>query len=493
MLIKITAIVMFLALGVLFYPQSSEALLEGANFELPIEKDTSKYAVTSDMSGTATNMPTLYWNQFATSRPLLGLLQAGFYLTVFLSLLSFGAGNVGAGKDLIIYLATFGLLTLPIPFPGTSGGPILVLFANASDAMTLNILNSLGFNKNNAKSFSNTFGAFQYANDKTLSDYKTQLSNFDTICYQPARARQAASPLVSGVPPALDYNFDPSAPTSDTPPTVAFATADFDTTTAPTITCADMKTKIAADMQAAYQGQLVGYAIDHNFPLETKDSLKNAVPSDPNVIFDYGMTQVTAAGPKTDFRNAKVTARYIQLFTQIRPMLIATGSMMLLVFDEYIFDIVVVIKSIAAAGMVLGVVYFSFFRKLEIPLTALGVWIMGNGLHVVANLGLQQIFRPAIASSTGSSIGNVGTGISNVAGLISGYILGTSSKFEDALIMMAFVGSVGSVLASILSWKGISAAVNFMGSGHLRLGGRSGNTDSGNPNKPDAARPRGGK
>ena len=61
-----------------------------------------------------------------------------------------------------------------------------------------------------------------------------------------------------------------------------------------------------------------------------------------------------------------------------------SGFFFVYIFNYYIFQLVTVIKIIAAIGMALGVLYFMFFRKVELPLAALGIWIFGNGWYILA-------------------------------------------------------------------------------------------------------------
>jgi len=125
------------------------------------------------------------------------------------------------------------------------------------------------------------------------------------------------------------------------------------------------------------------------------------------------------------------------------------GMTFLWIFDYYMFEIVSAIKTIAAIGILLGVLYYMFFQKLDLPMSALGLWVFGNGLYIVTGFVLAGIY------------GKIEGGLADGALGAAGWFLGFKSLTSSVLMTAAFMGVAGTSLAMYLSWKGINFAMNL--------------------------------
>jgi hypothetical protein len=124
----------------------------------------------------------------------------------------------------------------------------------------------------------------------------------------------------------------------------------------------------------------------------------------------------------------------------------STGIFFVYIFNYYIFQLVTVIKMVAAIGMALGVLYYMFFRKLELPLAALGIWVFGNGWYILAAIGMNQYWKTMLDTPSPSMLAQV--------------LLGTQGAVTNGLFAVGLVGLMGSILAGILSWKGIAMSMH---------------------------------
>ena len=79
-----------------------------------------------------------------------------------------------------------------------------------------------------------------------------------------------------------------------------------------------------------------------------------------------------------------------------------------------------------------------WFKKLYIPLAALGTWISANGFYVVAAIAMNQFYNKASWTITG----------------MGATLAGVQNAIEDAYFTVALMGTMSTVLAGLLSWKG---------------------------------------
>ena len=130
-------------------------------------------------------------------------------------------------------------------------------------------------------------------------------------------------------------------------------------------------------------------------------------------------------------------------------MMMEIGELFVFIFDYYIYNMVAVIKMFAAMGMAFGILYYMWFKRLDLPLSGLGVWLSANGLYVVAAIALDQFYKKA-----NYNFDQVG-----------GTIAGAKNSLQDALFTVALMGTMSVVLAGLLSWKGASFAMHHFARG----------------------------
>ena len=97
-----------------------------------------------------------------------------------------------------------------------------------------------------------------------------------------------------------------------------------------------------------------------------------------------------------------------------RLVMCLTGMFFVYIFNYYIFQLVTVLKMVAAIGMALAVLYYAFLRRVELPMAALGVWIFGNGWYILADIAMNQYYAKVQANSLSTQLAGVLLGAQGV-------------------------------------------------------------------------------
>jgi hypothetical protein len=375
------------------------------------------------------------------------LMKAGFFLVIFLTLIKIGFRTPGGLKDAGAYLLAIILLAGPI-FNGKS---LLLMAADASDSLTVSIVQQLGgLNYQFAGSAVASMMAQTTITNDVLHKWRNELWYFRRDCYNPYNAQQPAGTSRQD-PFAIDYG-DMSVD-----PLTVFWNVDF---TMSNVNCNDYKQNLGSSLQSDFSERLQQYQADlaaNGVTLSPQDQqlFNNLANVSPDELVNKGVYTYSNK-PEDDKQpglvdsivKAVATSRGWENLLMLFPRLAiaASGFFFVYIFNYYIFQLVTVIKIIAAIGMALGVLYYMFFRKIELPITALGIWVFANGWYILAATAMNQYWNTLSNVSMGSKIAQV--------------LLGAQGAVTDGLFAVGLIGVMGSLLAGILSWKGLSLSMH---------------------------------
>lgn len=450
------ALIIFAAFSILLLsvPLPSEAIwFGGQNFETPLENETI-------YKGTVNK-----YFHLVRSHALTGtLLKAGFFLALFIMIvkIGFGQGREGLG-EFLKYVFTILLLVAPI-FGGQS---LPILIANTSDRITYNIVADIG-----APAPKTAGGgvllhmAFDNAREKAIKEHSKELATFRENCYSPAvQAYQLANQDKKAPKPSDVGNLNYSNIIVD--PAMAFfdmlkedvLTTDYD--------CAQYKDYIAAKLKTRYDGIIDDHVKAAQANGTSLEKIEKPLSFVKNVtgdeILDEGTFSASAEAGKSWTQKIKDVwntftlqpgsgvLSLLMVFTKAAIMFL--GLSFLWFFDYHIYEVCTVIKTVAAMALVLGVLYYMFLKKLELPIGALGLWAFANGLYLIAGVTVKTFYYDKMTE----------VGLFSASAL--GYLLGFKTIVGDALVATAFAGMSATILAGYLSWTGAKVAMNFVAVG----------------------------
>jgi hypothetical protein len=425
----------------LIIPSSAEAgFLGGQDFSLPMEEGVNFNNIN-------------HYFSIATSHALTdSLLKAGFFVTLFLIIVRFGYGDTrNALFDLGAYFFIVMLLVAPI-FGGKS---LLIKLVDTSDYITQRVTQAIGgLEPRFAGGGAGALSAITFAKNEAYEKHREDLAKFKKYCYNPAAQKYAQENNEVRLNPSnnnLDYS-DPLPAEAYTLGAVGQAISDK--------TCADYKEDIQQSLYedyrntlSDYRGELISNGIDTS---KAEDIFNNASQVEASALFDNAVetARLKDAENKTIIGKIRNFLSSVDLrsLIMIGPRLVigAMGATFLWIFDLYIYNIVIVLKTFAAMGIAFGVLYYMFLRKLDTVIAAAGFWMFGNAFYIIAAFALNSFY----------------TNIQNtpLANFLIDFVLGTKCEVNDAFFMLALTGAIGPLLAGVLTWRGIKFTLAFMGS-----------------------------
>lgn len=422
----------------------------GQSFAIPVEGATQYGDLINKNFGTVT---AAIWGS--------NLMKAGFFLVLFFTIVKIGFRVGGSLQDAGAYLLTVLLLIAPL-FNGKS---LLLYSADVSDNLTVKICDGLGgLNWQFAGSAVASMMANRYLTDRVLDKYKNELYAFRTNCYNQYTAQLGAN---AQKPAAFSADYGQMATDGGSVSVIPTGADTLDMSSKP---CNQAKQDLADAMKAEFNGYLRDYTDDLNHNLganglnpSDQQFLNNLQNVGGDDLFNKGVDTYTTnpvnqnePGLWESIRRL-FTSQGMMSFLMLIPrlMIALAGIFWVYVFNYYIFQIVTVIKMVAAIGMALSILYFMFLRRLELPLAALGVWIYGNGWYIIAAIAMNQYYK-AVQASTSP---------------VTQLIFGSQGAVNNGLFAIGIIGLAASAFAVVLSWKGISIAMHHMPGVSVAAGG----------------------
>ncbi len=477
MLFKSLVVLIILALSLLTTPLPIEAIwFGGQNFETPLENETI-------YKGTINN----YFHLVRTHALTGTLLKAGFFLALFIMVIKIGFGMGREGlSEFLKYSFTLILLVAPI-FGGQS---LPILIANTSDRITYNIVVEIGAPAPKTAGGGLLLNmAFDNAREKAIKEHSKELVDFREKCYSPAvQAYQLANQEKKAPKPSDTGNLGYSNITVD--PDIAHYAMLKNDVLDTDYDCAAYKDYLAAKLKTRYDkiidahvnaAQANGTSLEK---IEKPLSFVRNVTGDE--ILDEGTFSASAEAGKSWWQKLKdvyntfslqpgsSVLSLLMVFTKAAIMFL--GFSFLWFFDYHIYEVCTVIKTVAAMGLVLGVLYYMFLRKLELPIGALGLWAFANGLYLIAGVTVKTFYYDKMTE----------VGLFSASAL--GYLLGFKTIVGDALVATAFAGMSATILAGYLSWTGAKVAMNFVSVGTSGISEPSGGSAPKSPSSSSSSR-----
>ncbi|MBE0428097.1 MAG: hypothetical protein IBX72_15850 [Nitrospirae bacterium] len=382
------------------------------------------------------------------------LLKAGFFVTLFLIIIRFGYGDT---RNALFDLGAYFFIVMLLVAPVFGGKSLLVKLIDTSDYLTQRITQAMGgLEPKYAGGGAGALSAITFAKNEAYETHRGDLAKFKEYCYDPAANKYAEENDKERLKPSdgrLDY--------SDPLPlgTIQKAISTVQPEVILRETCAEYKEEIQQGLYKTYLNTLSAYKkeLDNN-GIDTSranDIFDNASLVESSALFDDAVETARKKGAEGGSTIGKIINFFrgmdLRSLIMIVPRLVigAMGITFLWIFDFYIYNVVVVLKTFAAMGIAFGVLYFIFLRKLDTVIAAAGFWMLGNAYYIVAAFALNNFY----------------INISNtpLSSFLTNFVLGTKCELNDAFFMLALTGVVGPLLAGILTWKGIRFTLNFMG------------------------------
>ncbi|MFI5296230.1 MAG: hypothetical protein ACHQ0Y_14550 [Thermodesulfovibrionales bacterium] len=460
----------------------AHAFMDGQNFACPIESGAT---IGQQNLGQLINQDF----HIVTSSALGGsAFKAAFALAVFVMIVKFAFGKGQESfVEFVAYFLIAGALVAPVPGAGKS---ILLLGADMGDSIFQNIVQQIGGLDNRVPGGgAGALAAFNTSLQAAAKDQQANMNWFNKNCYGPVTqlAAQSGIQFTGPTDPALD-NFTATVSNQSVqsgynnlviePPTWAMKAFTPLTSTPGQISCSDLKKEITSNLGTAYSTTLQAYQTQLNLPagspagqLFSKYQLSNGSSGiTPDEVFKDAFAQSSArySMDQTDLMPSWLRRIVGNAPGEVgqggyswgdisrgfatspfRLVMMELGELFVFIFDYYIYNMVSVIKMFSAMGMAFGILYYMWFKRLDLPLGALGVWLSANGFYVVAAIALDQFYKKAdyTVYSTSLTIG------------------GAKNALQDALFTVALMGTMSTVLAGLLSWKGASFAMHHFARG----------------------------
>lgn len=394
------------------------------------------------------------------------LFKTGMAIALLMAIVQFGTGQVEKVRDFFLYFLVAGVLVFPLPGAGKS---VMLLLADAGDLLFQSIVLKMGgLDPGFAGGGVGTVSAFQSSLSEAIGQERNDLTQFNQQCFNPGAAQYASqnnnAPLTGPNDPNLQSYYSSTVISVDTMP------AFYNMGTNGMITCADLKAGITQQLAQQYTYSFGTYAqalTSNNRKLSPQSTqlMQQYASIPPDQLFANAQNQVATTSPNATTASGTPGsfADLISNFTQtgsldgqvgrsiltsyFRVILIFLGEFFMLIFDYYIYNIVAVIKLFSAMGMAFGILYYMFFRRLDLPLASLGAWMSANALYIVAAIAMNAFYKHAHydVASGGAAL------------------LGFKNSLSDALFSIAILGVMSTSLAALLSWKGVSLAIHTFG------------------------------
>ncbi|MBF0558850.1 MAG: hypothetical protein HQL08_08725 [Nitrospirae bacterium] len=426
-----------LILWFLALPAVSHAAFMGGQFALPIEGSLRfSSMINTDFSYVVGNPG------FNT------LLKIAFMFNLLWVMIRFGTGNHTVWKEFAVYMLTIILVSWPI----FSGKASVMLLADAADYFVGSVVTSLGgLNFKTAGSGVSLTLATWQAEQAADTYNKTAVADFKQNCYAVASAKYSEANKGATRPGPTDSVLS------------AYYSQYYmsDGTTLCSTAMSDIESSLGTTAQTHFNmtmAQMTQNGIDNSKIATSQNAISTAFTTSTAETDMFRRLVDNSPTPgqlenddqpwtMSNFAQGILSGRATAMALP-RAMIVLIGQTTLYIFEYYIANVVCIIKLFAGMGIAFGLIYYMFMQTLEPMTGALGIWIFGDALYIVA------------AVCTNNFYNQINTNMANVAGTV----VGIKSNFNDALFSIAFIGVMSTVLAGVLTFKGISGiSMHFMG------------------------------
>ena len=449
-----------------FLPHNSFAIFE-QSFSLPIEGG-SIYA----------KMVNSYFKEFVGNSLYQSLLKAGFLLMFFLAIFKFGFNFSAPWKGFLVYVMGFLLLVMPLPGTGKS---LPVVLLDSLDDLTSSIIIKLGHSPTFAGQGIMLTTMNEYAKNYAYAR-NAYWAGKDGLqyCYEKYKQKKMREGGEVKSVSAMTESDWAEAGNSNVPLQWEYIRVD----TGSYASCAKLYRSAVASLRDNYirgvdryieQAQKVGVPVnsaDGNRKTLSQyaDELKNSVQSSiiggnekANQLIEGAMSYAkqhpeaeAQSGRTVGLRdvvrgvwNSLTTNSGIQSLVMIVPRLLiaSAGVTALWFFDYYVYHIGIVIKTLAALGIAIGVLYYAFLGRFDMLLLGTGAWMWANGTYILSSI-LMSNFWDRVDKQVGSMIL---------------FILGQPGPLTDAYFILGMSLFFYSALTGILTWRGVGLSLKLPG------------------------------
>jgi len=439
-------------------PCNSFAIFE-QSFSLPIEGG-SIYA----------KMINSYFKEFVGNSLYQALLKAGFLLAFFLAIFKFGFGFSAPWKGFLAYVMGFLLIVMPLPGAGKSL-PIALL--DSLDNITNSIIIKLGHSPTFAGQ-----GVMLTVMNEYAKNYAYARNSYwagkDGLqyCYEKYKQKKMREGGEVKSVSAMTESDWADAGDSNVPLQWKYIRVDTGSYTS----CAELYRKTIESLRNNYiqgVGRYIEQAQKAGVPVDSSDGnrktlsqyateLKNSINNNNMNQFLQGAMSYARQHPEAEAQsgrsvglwdvvkgvwNSLTTSSGIQSLIMIVPRLLiaSAGVTALWFFDYYVYHIGIVIKTLAALGIAVGVLYYAFLGRFDMLLLGTGAWMWANGTYILSSM-LMSNFWDRVDGQLGS---------------IVLFVLGQPGPLTDALFMLGMSFAFYSALTGIVTWQGIGLSIHM--------------------------------
>jgi hypothetical protein len=443
-----------------FLPHNSFAIFE-QSFSLPIEGG-SIYA----------KMVNSYFKEFVSNSLYQSLLKAGFLLMFFLAIFKFGFNFSAPWKGFLVYVMGFLLLVMPLPGAGKS---LPVVLLDSLDDLTNSIIIKLGHSPTFAGQGIMLTTMNEYAKNYAYAR-NAYWAGKDGLqyCYEKYKQKKMREGGEVKSISAMTESDWAEAGNSNVPSQEEYTRVDKGSY----ISCNELYKKTVAFLRDNYvegvdryieQAQKVGVPINSadgnrktlsQYAAELKNSINN---SNINQFLEGAMSyarqhpEAEAQSGRTvglwdvvkGVWNSLITSSGLQSLIMLVPRLLiaSAGVSALWFFDYYVYHIGIVIKTLAALGIAIGLLYYAFLGRFDMLLLGTGAWMWANGTYILSSM-LMSNFWDRVDGQIGS---------------IVLFVLGQPGPLTDALFMLGMSLAFYSALTGILTWRGVGLSLKLPG------------------------------
>ena len=439
-------------------PCNSFAIFE-QSFSLPIEGG-SIYA----------KMINSYFKEFVSNSLYQTLLKAGFLLAFFLAIFKFGFSFSAPWKSFLAYIMCFLLIVMPLPGAGKS---LPVVLLDSLDNLTNSIIIKLGHLPTFAGQGIMLTVMNEYAKNYAYAR-NAYWSGKDGLqyCYEKYKQMKAREGGEIKSISAMTESDWAEAGNSFIPEQIKYIRVDTGSYTS----CAELYRNVVESLRRNYidginkyieQAQKVGVPVNSadgnrktlsQYAAELKNSINN---SNINQFLEGAMSyarqhpEAEAQAGRTvglwdvvkGVWNSLTTSSGIQSLIMLIPRLLiaSAGVAALWFFDYYVYHIGILIKTLAAIGLAIGVLYYAFLGRFDMILSSMGAWMWANGTYILSSI-LMSNFWDRVDGQLGS---------------IVLFVLGQPGPLTDALFMLGMSLAFYTALTGIVTWQGVGLALHI--------------------------------
>jgi len=443
-----------------FLPHNSFAIFE-QSFSLPIEGG-SIYA----------KMVNSYFKEFVSNSLYQSLLKAGFLLMFFLAIFKFGFNFSAPWKSFLVYI--MGFLLLVMPLPGTRKSLPVVLLDSLDD-LTNSIIIKLGHSPTFAGQGIMLTVMNEYAKNYAYARNAYWLGKDGLqYCYEKYKQKKMREGEEVKSISAMTESDWAEAGNSN----LLLQWRYIRVNTSSYASCNKLYKSVLESLRNNYiigvdryieQAQKVGVPVNsadgnrktlNQYAAELKNSINN---SNINQFLEGAMSYAkqhpeaeAQSGRTVGLRdvvkgvwNSLTTSSGLQSLIMLVPRLLiaSAGVSALWFFDYYVYHIGIVIKTLAALGIAIGVLYYAFLGRFDMLLLGTGAWMWANGTYILSSI-LMSNFWDRVDGQIGS---------------IVLFVLGQPGPLTDALFMLGMSLAFYSALTGILTWRGVGLSLKLPG------------------------------